>query len=81
MLPVPPLFRLIQECSGTAWSEMYKVFNCGHRLEFYVPKDKAQAIIDVSTKFGIHAQVVGRVEAKQGKAEVVVKSVHGEFTY
>ena len=81
MLPVPPLFRMIQECSGTAWKEMYKVFNCGHRLEFYVPADQAQAIIDVSAKFGIHAQVVGRVEAKEGKPEVIVKSEHGEFTY
>ena len=81
MLPVPPLFRLIQECSGTSWSEMYKVFNCGHRLEFYVPAERAQALIDVSAKFGIHAQVVGRVEAKEGKPEVVVKSEHGEFTY
>ena len=35
MLPVPPLFRLIQECSGTDWGEMYKVFNCGHRMEVY----------------------------------------------
>jgi len=81
MLPVPPLFRLIHECSGTAWSEMYKVFNCGHRLEFYVPPSQAQAIIDVSRKFNIHAQIVGRVEAKAGKAEVVVKSEHGTFTY
>ena len=81
MLPVPPLFRLIQECSGTGWSEMYKVFNCGHRLEFYVPPELAQAIIDVSKSFGIHAQVVGRVEAKEGKPEVVVKSEHGVFTY
>ena len=60
---------------------MYKVFNCGHRLEFYVPAAKAQAIIDVSKSFGIHAQIVGRVEAKEGKPEVVVKSEHGEFTY
>jgi len=81
MLPVPPLFRLIQECSATAWSEMYKVFNCGHRLEFYVPPERAQALLDISQKFGIHAQVVGRVEAKEGKAEVVVRSEHGEFTY
>ena len=81
MLPVPPLFRLIQECSGTAWSEMYKVFNCGHRLELYVPPEHAQQVIDVSAKFGIAAQVIGRVEAKEGKPEVVVKSEHGEFTY
>jgi phosphoribosylformylglycinamidine cyclo-ligase len=81
MFPVPPLFRLIQECSGTAWSEMYKVFNCGHRLEVYVPEEYAQKVIEASEKFGIAAQIVGRVEAKEGKPEVVVKSEHGEFTY
>ena len=60
MLPVPPLFRLIQDCSGTDWSEMYKVFNCGHRLEVYCSAEDAQAVIDVSQSFGIDAQVVGR---------------------
>ena len=81
MLPVPPLFRLIHECSGTAWSEMYKVFNCGHRLEVYCTAEQAPKVIAASEKFGIAAQVIGRVEAKEGKPEVVVKSEHGEFTY
>ena len=81
MLPVPPLFRLIQECSGTAWSEMYKVFNCGHRLEVYVRAEDAEAVIAVSKSFDIHAQVVGRVEAVQGRSKVTVKSEYGEFTY
>ena len=81
MFPIPPLFRLIQECSNTEWSEMYKVFNCGHRLEFYCSPEHAQKIIDISQSFNIDARVVGRVEAKDGKSEVVVKSEYGEFTY
>ena len=81
LFPVPPLFRLIQSCSGTAWSEMYKVFNCGHRLEVYLPAEYASKVIEASEKFGIAAQIIGRVEAKGGKCEVVVKSEHGEFTY
>merc|ERR1712166_1239959 len=81
MLPVPPLFKLIQECSGTEWSEMYKVFNCGHRLEIYVAPEHAETVIEISKKFGIDAQTVGRVEGKEGKSEVVVKSEFGEFTY
>jgi len=81
MFPVPPLFRLIHECSGTEWSEMYKVFNCGHRLEVYCTAEQAPKVIAASEKFGIAAQVIGRVEAKEGKPEVVVKSEHGEFTY
>ena len=81
MFPVPPLFRLIHECSGTEWSEMYKVFNCGHRLEVYCTAEQAPKVIAASEKFGIAAQIIGRVEAKEGKPEVVVKSEHGEFTY
>ena len=83
MLPVPPLFRLIQECSGTDWSEMYKVFNCGHRMEVYCSPEDAEKVIEVSKSFDIHAQVVGRVEAIEGggKSKVTVKSEYGEFTY
>lgn len=62
-LPVPPLFELIRRESGTAWREMYQVFNMGHRLEVYLPEAEAQAVIDIASKFNIHAQVVGHVEA------------------
>ena len=74
MLPVPPLFRLINECSGTEWSEMYKVFNCGHRMEVYVSPENAEKVIEVSKSFNIDAQVVGRVEAIEGKSKVTVKA-------
>ncbi|MFA7156019.1 MAG: AIR synthase related protein [Proteiniphilum sp.] len=62
LFPVPPLFELIQQHSGTAWSEMYKVFNMGHRMEIYLPEAYAQQVIDISRAFHIDAQVVGRVE-------------------
>jgi phosphoribosylformylglycinamidine cyclo-ligase len=81
MLPVPPLFRLIQYCSGTDWEEMYKVFNCGHRMEVYCDAATAEEVIRVSESFNVKAQVVGRVEACEGKSKVTVKSEHGEFTY
>lgn len=80
LFPIPPLFRLIQEESGTAWSEMYKVFNMGHRLEVYLPEAEAQRVIEISRSFGIDAQVIGRVEAFEGK-RVTVRSEFGEFTY
>jgi phosphoribosylformylglycinamidine cyclo-ligase len=79
-LPIPPLFNAIQRMSGTDWMEMYKVFNMGHRLEFYVPAEQAQEIITISTSFGIEAKVIGRVEAAPTK-EVVLTSPHGTFTY
>jgi phosphoribosylformylglycinamidine cyclo-ligase len=80
LLPVPPLFRLIQEQSNTGWEEMYKVFNMGHRMEFYVSPDIAEAIISISKEFNIDAQVIGRVE-KSEKKQVTIRSEFGEFIY
>jgi phosphoribosylformylglycinamidine cyclo-ligase len=80
MLPVPPLFQLIQEQSGTSYQEMYKVFNMGHRLEVYLSEKDAQTVIDVSKSFNIDAQVIGRVEAFEGK-KLTIKSEFGEFEY
>lgn len=80
LFTTPPLFKLIQEQSGTSWQEMYKVFNMGHRMEVYVAPEHAQAIIDVAKSFNIDAQVVGRCETGQGKS-LMIKSEHGEFNY
>lgn len=80
LFPIPPLFKLIQEQSGTDWKEMYKVFNMGHRMEIYVPAGIAQSIIDISKSFGIDAQIVGRVE-KADKKQVTITSEFGEFVY
>ena len=80
LFATPPLFKLIQEESKTDWKEMYKVFNMGHRLEFYVPQDVANDIITISKEFNVDAQIVGRVEHSEGK-KVTIKSTHGEFEY
>jgi len=77
---VPPLFQLIQEQSGTDWKEMYKVFNCGHRLEFYLPEDVANDIIEISKSFGVNAQIIGRVEASNSK-KLTISSNYGTFVY
>lgn len=79
LFPVPPLFSIIQECSGTAWQDMYKVFNMGHRLEFYVPESIANDIIRISKSFNIDAQIVGRVE--EGPKQLRISSPAGEFLY
>jgi phosphoribosylformylglycinamidine cyclo-ligase len=80
LFPIPPLFKLIQEESGTDWKEMYKVFNMGHRMEVYVSSEHAQSIIEISTSFNIDAQIVGRVEANDGK-KLTIESVYGTFEY
>ncbi|MEM1405348.1 MAG: AIR synthase related protein [Bacteroidota bacterium] len=73
MLPIPPLFRAIQEHSGTDWKEMYKVFNMGHRLEVYLDAAYAQEVIDISTAFGVDAQIIGRVESAERNKVTIQK--------
>lgn len=80
LFPVPPLFKLIQEQSKTDWKEMYQVFNCGHRMEIYVPEAVAQDIIEISKSFNIDAQIVGRVEASDTK-KLTITSTYGKFEY
>ena len=80
LFPVPPLFQLIQEQSKTDWKEMYQVFNCGHRMELYVPAEVAQDIIEISKSFNIDAQIVGRVEKSDSK-KLTIKSEYGVFEY
>ncbi|HBG53687.1 MAG TPA: phosphoribosylformylglycinamidine cyclo-ligase [Rikenellaceae bacterium] len=80
LFPVPPLFRRIQEISGTLWKEMYTVFNMGHRMELYVPAALAPVICSIAAGFDLQAQVIGRVEARAGR-RVTVESSYGTFTY
>lgn len=80
LLPTPPLFKLIQQQSGTDWKEMYKVFNMGHRMEIYLSEKYADEIIAISKSFGVDAQVIGRVAAFSQK-RVTIKSDNGEFHY
>ncbi|OFY89415.1 MAG: phosphoribosylformylglycinamidine cyclo-ligase [Bacteroidetes bacterium RIFCSPLOWO2_12_FULL_31_6] len=80
LFDVPPLFKIIQEQSKTDWKEMYKVFNMGHRMELYVPKELAADIISISKSFHVDAKIIGRVEAK-GEKKLTIKSKYGEFVY
>lgn len=80
LFELPPLFKLIQEQSGTSWQEMYQVFNMGHRMEVYLPEAHAQQVIDISRSFGVDAQIVGRCEAAKGK-KLTISSPFGTFNY
>jgi phosphoribosylformylglycinamidine cyclo-ligase len=80
LLPIPPLFNMIQQSAGTPWKEMYQVFNMGQRLEIFTDRETAKAIVDISRGFNIEAQVSGYVEESDTK-EVVVESEHGRFVY
>ena len=80
MFPVPPLFRLIREQSGTDWAEMYKVSNMGHRMEIYLAPEHAARVIEISESFGIEARIVGRVEEAETN-RLTIKSEFGTFEY
>ncbi|KYG84031.1 phosphoribosylformylglycinamidine cyclo-ligase [Roseivirga seohaensis] len=80
LFELPPLFRMIQEESGTSWKEMYKVFNMGHRMEIYIDEEFAEEIISISKSFNIDAQIVGRVEASENR-KLTINSEFRNFEY
>jgi phosphoribosylformylglycinamidine cyclo-ligase len=80
MFDVPPLFRIIQKESQTAWDEMYEVFNMGHRFEIYTRKEDAGPILDLSGEFNVEARIIGHVEDYKGKKLSIVTK-EGTFTY
>jgi phosphoribosylformylglycinamidine cyclo-ligase len=80
MLPVPPLFKMIREQSGTPWKEMYEVFNMGHRFEIYTEENVANEIIDIAKSFNIDAQIIGRCE-KNNTNKLTIQSPYGNFEY
>lgn len=80
LLPIPPLFQMIQQESETGWKEMYQVFNMGHRMEVYLPEAEAERVISIAQSFNIDAQVVGHVEQHTGNS-VRIDSPYGQFDY
>jgi phosphoribosylformylglycinamidine cyclo-ligase len=80
MFPVPPLFKIIQEQSGTSWQEMYKVFNMGHRFEIYTDAKSAERIIVLSAEAGLEAKIIGHCEASKTR-KLTISSSKGTFIY
>ncbi len=81
LFPIPPLFKMIQQESGTDWREMYKVFNMGHRLELYVAPEYAQQLIEIAKSFNVEAKIIGHVAATDGAKRLTISSEHGVFEY
>lgn len=80
MFDIPPLFRLIQESSGTPWEEMYNVFNMGHRMEIYLDEKNAQKVIDIAGAFELEAKIIGRCEEAK-KTSMTISTKQGIFKY
>ena len=80
LLPVPPLFKMIQASAGTDWKEMYQVFNMGQRLEIFTDPETAKSIVEIANSFNVEAQISGYV-TNADKKEVVIESSYGSFIY
>ena len=59
---------------------MYKVFNCGHRMELYVEPELADEIINISNSLNIEAKIIGKV-VKSDEKKLTIISEFGEFNY
>jgi len=82
LFPTPALFSLIQQHSGTAWREMYQVYNMGHRMEVYTTAEHAQRVLDIAAVHGVEARIVGRVEAREADGpRLTIKGPESTETY
>jgi phosphoribosylformylglycinamidine cyclo-ligase len=80
LFDIPPLFSIIHDSSESDWSEMYEVFNMGHRFEIYTHEDIAEDIIQIARELGVEGRIVGRTEAGSGN-KLTIKSEVGTFIY
>ena len=80
MFPLPPLFHMIHEQSGTSYGEMYKVFNMGHRFEIYTAEENAGEIINIAAGFNLEAKIIGYCESSD-KKRLTISSEFGTFEY
>lgn len=80
LFEIPPVFRLIQEQSGTDRSEMYEVFNMGHRFELYIKPDVADNLIKISKKYEVDAKIIGRVE-ESGNKLLTISDDNGKYVF
>ena len=80
LFPIPPLFSMIQEESGTDWREMYQVFNMGHRFEIYTDEGTAQELIRMAKSYHIEARIIGHCEKSRHK-KLTIRGDQGEFVY
>lgn len=82
LFPVPPLFKTIQKVSNTTWSEMYEVFNMGHRMEVIGPAKLIPILQSIGDKYHLEVQQVGICEASpSGKNQLKIVSEFGTFDY
>jgi phosphoribosylformylglycinamidine cyclo-ligase len=80
LFKLPPLFKIIQQQSGTSWEEMYRVFNMGHRFEIFIDEKFASEIIKIASGFNLEAKIIGHCEASD-KKKLTIVSESGRFEY
>ena len=83
LFELPPLFKAIYESGEIPMKEMFQVFNCGHRIEFYCDyEETAAGIMEIASSFNIESRIVGHVEQSNGNNnEVIIKYQGEEYVY
>ncbi len=81
LLPIPPLFRIIQQDTGTPWKEMFQVFNMGHRMEIYTDEKTAEKIITIAQNFGVDAAIIGHTEKSDRNRLTISNELFGKIEY
>lgn len=83
LFELPPIFKAIYESNQIPMKEMFQVFNCGHRIEFYTNSEVAERIISIASSFNVEARIVGHVEESStlDNNEVLIKYKGEEYLY
>ena len=80
LLPVPPIFKLIQQQKNADWKELFQVFNMGQRLEVYTDESTADKLVALGNSFNIETTIIGYCEEMSGK-QVTLNTEYGDFIY
>ena len=62
-LPILPIFKLLQEKGDVAEKELYRVFNMGIGMVWFVPEKDKDAAVKIVQNAGYNAAVCGKVKA------------------
>lgn len=89
LLPIPPIFSLIQKESGRSWRSIFEGLNNGIGIEIVVPKSLESHIMEDVAQFNIPVSAIGYCELNKEKEKfstshgnrMTIISEYGTFEY
>ena len=72
VIDVLPIFRLIEQLGGIEAHEMYRVFNMGVGMVWFVPQKDVDAALAICSRTGFSAKVIGEAVVGNRKVECVL---------